>query len=72
MSYDFAGPFLPVTIRGNRYLIIVDHFSHWPEFIALPNAEATTVARALFDNWFCHYGVSDILPANSTVMKSRT
>ena len=36
VCYDLAGPFLPATIRGNRYvLIIVDHFTHWPEFVAL-------------------------------------
>ena len=30
VCYDFAGPFLPVTLRGNRYaLIIVDHFSSY-------------------------------------------
>ena len=62
VSYDFAGPFLPVTVRGNRYaLIVVDHFLHWPEFIALPNAESTTVARALFENWCCRYGIPDRL-----------
>ena len=39
VCYDLAGPFLPVTIRNNRYvLIIVDHFTHWPEFVALAKA----------------------------------
>ena len=27
VCYDLAGPFLPITVRGNRYaLIIVDHY----------------------------------------------
>ena len=35
VCYDIAGPFLPVTIRGNRdALIIVDHYyTHWPKFV---------------------------------------
>jgi len=32
VNNDLAGPFKPVTKRGNRYvLIIVDNFSQWPE-----------------------------------------
>ena len=32
VCYDLAGPFLPATIKSDRYaLIMVDHFSHWPE-----------------------------------------
>ena len=57
VCYDLAGPFLPTTIRGNCYaLIIVDHFTHWPEFVALPNTTAPTIATALFDHWCCRYG----------------
>ena len=51
---------LPVTIRGNRYaLIIVDHFSHWPEFVPLADIEAPTIASAIFDQWCCRYGVPE-------------
>ena len=57
VCYDLAGPFIPTTVRGNCYvLIIVDHFSHWPEFVALPNIKAPTIATALFENWCCRYG----------------
>lgn len=60
VCYDLAGPFTPVTIRGNRYaLIIVDHYTHWPEFVALHNTEAPTIATALIDNWCCRYGIPD-------------
>ena len=60
VCYDLAGPFLPVTVRGNKYaLIIVDHFTHWPEFVALPNITAPTIATALVDQWCCRYGVPD-------------
>ena len=57
VCYDLAGPFLPKTIRGNSYaLIVIDHFTHWPEFVALPDIKAPTIATALFDNWCCRYG----------------
>ncbi len=57
VCYDIAGPFLPKTVRGNCYvLIIVDHFTHWPEFVALTDTTAPTIATALFDNWCCRYG----------------
>ena len=60
VCYDLAGPFFPKTARGNAYaLIVVDHFSHWPEFIALPDITAPTIATALFDNWCCRYGTPE-------------
>ncbi len=60
VCYDLAGPFFPTTVRGNCYaLIIVDHFTHWPEFVALPNTTAPTIATALFDHWCCRYGTPE-------------
>ena len=60
VCYDLAGPFSPVTARGNTYvLIVVDHFSHWPEFIPLRDTSAPTLARALFDQWCCRYGTPE-------------
>ena len=60
VCYDIAGPFLPVTLRGNRYaLILVDHYTHWPEFVALPDIKASTIATALIDQWCCRYGIPE-------------
>ena len=62
VCYDLAGPFMPKTKRGMTYaLIIVDHFSRWPEIAALPDSKAPTVAQAIFDNWVCRYGVPERL-----------
>ena len=62
VCFDLAGPFLPSTPRGNTYaLIIVDHFSKWPELIALKDSKAATIARAIFENWCCRYGIMDRL-----------
>ena len=62
VCYDLAGPFIPVTVRGNRYvLIIVDHFSHWPEFVPLSDITAPLIARAIMDQWCCRYGIPERL-----------
>ena len=58
VCYDLAGPFIPTNIRGNQYaLIIVDHFSKWPEIIPLKNATAPEIATTIFNEWCCRYGV---------------
>ena len=60
VCYDLAGPFMPVTVRGNKYvIIIVDHFTHWLELVALRNTEATTLATVLYEEWCCRYGVPE-------------
>ena len=40
-------------------MIIVDHFSHWPEFVPLSDIEAPTIAMALIDHWCCQYGIPE-------------
>ena len=60
--YDIAGPILPVTPGGNRYtLILVDHFTKWTEAIALRDIQAPTIARAIYDQWCCRYGLMKFL-----------
>ena len=62
VCYDLAGPFLPKNVRGNLYaLIIVNHFTKWPEIFPLKDATAPTIARNIFDQWCCRYGVMDKL-----------
>ena len=60
ICYDLAGPFFPATVRGNRYvLVIVDHYTHWPEFVALPDIKASIIATSLVDQWCCRYGIPE-------------
>ena len=60
VCYDLAGPFLPQTVRGMSYaLTIVDHYTHWTEFVPLENIEAPTIATALVNQWCCRYGVPE-------------
>ncbi|MES9883153.1 MAG: RNase H-like domain-containing protein [Sedimenticola sp.] len=61
VAVDLLGP-LPVTNRGNRYVLtIVDLFTKWTEAVAIPDAEASTVATALIDNFITRMGAPLIL-----------
>ena len=56
VGIDLLGP-LPLSVHGNRWcLTVIDHFSHWPILIPLPNKEATTIAEALFSKVICEHG----------------
>ena len=57
VGVDITGPF-PVTASGNRFVLVaMDYFTKWPEAYAIPNHEATTVARALVDGFFTRFGM---------------
>ena len=59
VCYDIAGPFMPAVKTGNTYaLIIVDHFSKWPEIVPLKDIKATTLATSIFEQWCCRYGMA--------------
>ena len=52
VCYDLAGPFLPSRNGGNTHaLIMVDHFSKWPEIFPLKNTGAASIARMIFEQW---------------------
>ena len=58
VCYDLAGPFVPSRLEGNLYaLVMVDHFSKWPEIMGLKDIRASTIATAIFEQWCCRYGV---------------
>ena len=57
IGIDYCGP-LPRTPRDNRYvLVITDYFSRHVVAIPLPNCSATTTAEALFNDYFCKFGI---------------
>ena len=49
---------MPSSSRGNIYaLILVDHFTKWPEVLSLPDSKETTIAHAIYELWICGYGL---------------
>jgi len=54
---DLVGP-IPTSERGNNWiLLLTDHFTWWADALAIPNASAPTVAKALDQNVFCYFGL---------------
>lgn len=54
---DIVGP-LPTSPEEYRYLVtIIDRTSRWPEAIPVKDISADTVARVVYDQWVCRYGV---------------
>ena len=50
--------FLFVSGRGKKYILcITDVFTKYVELVAIDNKEAATVAEAIFEKWFCRYGI---------------
>ena len=49
---------LPLTPRGNRYVLVVtDYFTKWTESYNIPNQEAATVAEKLVSEFVYRFGV---------------
>ena len=50
--------FLVVSGRGKKYILcITNAFTKYVELVAIDNKEAATVAEAIFEKWFCRYGI---------------
>ena len=53
---DLFGP-----LRGDpnfKYVaVITDAFTKWTEVLPIPDKEATTIAKAVFEEWICRRGV---------------
>ena len=61
VGIDLLGP-LPTSLKGNRYVLtVLDHFTHWPILIPVPNKEARTLAEALFANVILEHGAFERL-----------
>ncbi|CAF0736468.1 unnamed protein product [Didymodactylos carnosus] len=61
VGIDFCGPFKR-TPRENLYvLVITDYFTRHITALALPDCTAETTAHALFNNYFCKYGIPAVI-----------
>jgi transposase InsO family protein len=57
IAIDILGP-LPVTPRGNKYLLVLtDYFSKWAEALPLVTQEAEVIADALIEHVFTRLGM---------------
>lgn len=57
IAIDIVGP-LPLSESSNKYILsVVDHFSRFVEFVALPNQTAECVARALVHRVITKFGI---------------
>lgn len=56
---------MPLTSRGNRYIVVfMDYFTKWAKAFAVPDQQASTIARLLVDNIVCRHGVPEELLSN--------
>ena len=55
-SVDIAGPITPMSNNFKYIMVANEHLSGYPVLVPIPNQEAVTIARALFDNVFTLFG----------------
>jgi len=49
---------LPATADGKKYvLVLTDYFTKWACAFALPDAEASTCMRVMYDGFFAEFGL---------------
>jgi len=59
VAVDLVGPML-LSARGNTWiLVLTDHITRWADALAIPDATAPTVARALDQNVLCYFGLPE-------------
>ena len=47
----------PPPMQQHWIVIIIDYFTKAAELVAVPSKSADTIARALYNSWFCRYGI---------------
>ena len=53
---------LPLSFDGNKYAVVfMDYFTKWPEVFAVPDQQATTIARLLVEEVVARHGVPELL-----------
>ena len=54
---DLFGPLKASGSQKKYVLCVTDAFTKYVELVAIPNKEAPTVAQAIFERWFCRFGM---------------
>ena len=58
---------LPLTSRGNRYVLIMDYITKFVNVYPLPNQTAETVAHCLFEDYVLVHGIPEDSSCTATV-----
>jgi hypothetical protein len=54
---DLFGPMVDASRRSACILCITDAFTKYTVVTSIPNKDAQTVAKAMFEQWFCMFGI---------------
>ena len=61
IAIDILGP-LPESTEGNRFIVIIaDYFTKWTEAYAVPNHQASTIAKCIIEEFFTRFGIAEII-----------
>ncbi len=55
---DLFGPMMDASRKSSYILCITDAFTKYAIVTSIPNKDAQTVAKAIFEQWFCKFGIS--------------
>jgi transposase InsO family protein len=54
---DLFGPMVDASCKSADILCITDAFTKYAVATSIPNKDAQTVAKAIFEQWFCKFGI---------------
>ncbi len=54
---DLFGPMVDLSKKSANILCITDAFTKYAVVVSIPNKDAQTVAKAIFEQWFCKFGI---------------
>jgi len=57
VAIDILSGFPPAADGSKYLLVLTDYYTKWSEAYALPDAEASTCMRAMYDNFFARFGL---------------
>ena len=61
IGLDLVGPLL-ITKQNNCYIIVAtDYLTRWPEAKAVPDIDAETLAKFIFEDIVCRHGVPQVI-----------
>jgi hypothetical protein len=61
LSIDLVGKLTPTSAKNQWILTIIDAFTNYVQFIALPNKAASTVVKAFYKHVICVYGAPKVV-----------